>query len=165
MIIIGRREKCSNTKRRSNRCFRSWSKKQKKWCLSVSSSQFVHIYRFKRSTQGIASISPSNMVIAAKMVRGRKIEMILLLLLLQLMAAANVTYDHRALVIDGKRRVLISGSIHYPRSTPEVNTITTLLRIYTYGYVCIYNCRFLFCFLGRCGQTLYRNLRTVVWML
>ena len=34
--------------------------------------------------------------------------------------AANVTYDHRALVIDGKRRVLVSGSIHYPRSTPEV---------------------------------------------
>ena len=33
---------------------------------------------------------------------------------------ANVTYDHRALVIDGQRRVLISGSIHYPRSTPDV---------------------------------------------
>ncbi|KAH1224976.1 Beta-galactosidase 8 [Glycine max] len=33
---------------------------------------------------------------------------------------ANVTYDHRALVIDGKRRVLVSGSIHYPRSTPEM---------------------------------------------
>ncbi|XP_023918924.1 beta-galactosidase 8 [Quercus suber] len=33
---------------------------------------------------------------------------------------ANVTYDHRALVIDGQRRVLISGSIHYPRSTPEM---------------------------------------------
>ncbi|CAO2814443.1 unnamed protein product [Amaranthus hypochondriacus] len=35
-------------------------------------------------------------------------------------AAYNVTYDHRALVIDGKRRVLVSGSIHYPRSTPEM---------------------------------------------
>lgn len=34
--------------------------------------------------------------------------------------AVNVTYDNRALVIDGKRRVLVSGSIHYPRSTPEV---------------------------------------------
>ncbi|KAK7272131.1 hypothetical protein RJT34_28551 [Clitoria ternatea] len=33
---------------------------------------------------------------------------------------ANVQYDHRALLIDGKRRVLISGSIHYPRSTPEM---------------------------------------------
>ncbi|CAH1435081.1 unnamed protein product [Lactuca virosa] len=32
----------------------------------------------------------------------------------------NVTYDHRALVIDGKRRVLVSGSIHYPRSTPDM---------------------------------------------
>ncbi|MFS7897596.1 putative beta-galactosidase [Helianthus anomalus] len=34
--------------------------------------------------------------------------------------AVNVTYDHRALVIDGKRRVLVSGSIHYPRSTPDM---------------------------------------------
>ncbi|EOY33043.1 Beta-galactosidase 8 isoform 4 [Theobroma cacao] len=34
--------------------------------------------------------------------------------------AATVTYDHRAIVIDGKRRVLISGSIHYPRSTPDM---------------------------------------------
>ncbi|KAK9153441.1 hypothetical protein Sjap_000921 [Stephania japonica] len=34
--------------------------------------------------------------------------------------SADVTYDHRAVVIDGKRRVLISGSIHYPRSTPEM---------------------------------------------
>ncbi|GMY37244.1 beta-galactosidase 8-like [Fagus crenata] len=33
--------------------------------------------------------------------------------------SATVTYDHRALVIDGKRRILQSGSIHYPRSTPE----------------------------------------------
>ncbi|CAK9183727.1 unnamed protein product, partial [Ilex paraguariensis] len=33
--------------------------------------------------------------------------------------AANVTYDHRALVIDGRRRLLISGAIHYPRSTPD----------------------------------------------
>ncbi|KAK1588577.1 hypothetical protein Q3G72_024725 [Acer saccharum] len=34
--------------------------------------------------------------------------------------AATVTYDHKAVVIDGKRRVLVSGSIHYPRSTPEM---------------------------------------------
>ncbi|OIW08574.1 hypothetical protein TanjilG_03250 [Lupinus angustifolius] len=33
---------------------------------------------------------------------------------------ANVTYDSRALVIDGKRRVLISGAIHYPRSAPQM---------------------------------------------
>ncbi|KAJ9555640.1 hypothetical protein OSB04_010254 [Centaurea solstitialis] len=32
----------------------------------------------------------------------------------------NVTYDHRALVVDGKRRLLVSGSIHYPRSTPDM---------------------------------------------
>lgn len=32
----------------------------------------------------------------------------------------NVTYDGRSLIIDGKRKLLFSGSIHYPRSTPEV---------------------------------------------
>ncbi|KAL7098815.1 hypothetical protein ACP275_09G042400 [Erythranthe tilingii] len=31
-----------------------------------------------------------------------------------------VTYDSKALVIDGKRRILQSGSVHYPRTTPEV---------------------------------------------
>ncbi|KYR02728.1 glycoside hydrolase family 35 protein [Tieghemostelium lacteum] len=32
----------------------------------------------------------------------------------------NVTYDHRSLIIDGERKLLISGSIHYPRSTPSM---------------------------------------------
>lgn len=45
---------------------------------------------------------------------------------------ANVTYDHRALVIDGQRRVLISGSIHYPRSTPEVPTFFVCLFVLFY---------------------------------
>ncbi|ERN14823.1 beta-galactosidase 8 isoform X1 [Amborella trichopoda] len=35
-------------------------------------------------------------------------------------SAITVTYDDRALVIDGQRRLLFSGSIHYPRTTPEV---------------------------------------------
>ncbi|KAI3688189.1 hypothetical protein L1987_81899 [Smallanthus sonchifolius] len=46
-----------------------------------------------------------------------------LLIVSFLVAAAvgvNVTYDHRALVIDGKWRVLVSGSIHYPRGTPDM---------------------------------------------
>ncbi|PON52017.1 Glycoside hydrolase [Parasponia andersonii] len=32
----------------------------------------------------------------------------------------TVTYDRKALLIDGQRRILISGSIHYPRSTPDM---------------------------------------------
>ncbi|GFY87478.1 glycosyl hydrolase family 35 protein [Actinidia rufa] len=32
----------------------------------------------------------------------------------------NVTYDGRSLIIDGKQKLLFSGSIHYPRSTPEM---------------------------------------------
>ncbi|KAJ0790854.1 putative beta-galactosidase [Helianthus annuus] len=33
---------------------------------------------------------------------------------------ASVTYDHKAISINGQRKILISGSIHYPRSTPEM---------------------------------------------
>ncbi|GMI87297.1 beta-galactosidase 16 [Hibiscus trionum] len=32
----------------------------------------------------------------------------------------NVTYDGRSLLIDGQHLLLFSGSIHYPRSTPEM---------------------------------------------
>ncbi|KAK9142336.1 hypothetical protein Syun_011736 [Stephania yunnanensis] len=34
----------------------------------------------------------------------------------------SVTYDEKAIVVNGQRRILISGSIHYPRSFPEINT-------------------------------------------
>ncbi|KAF6144115.1 hypothetical protein GIB67_004788 [Kingdonia uniflora] len=36
------------------------------------------------------------------------------------MTQCKVTYDRKAIVIDGQRRFLFSGSIHYPRSTPEM---------------------------------------------
>eukprot|EP01137_Pigoraptor_chileana_P033368 Opistho-2@24128 len=32
----------------------------------------------------------------------------------------EVTYDGRALIIGGERQLIVSGSIHYPRSTPEM---------------------------------------------
>ncbi|KAI4316864.1 hypothetical protein L6164_024804 [Bauhinia variegata] len=32
----------------------------------------------------------------------------------------SVTYDKKAIIINGQRRILISGSIHYPRSTPDM---------------------------------------------
>jgi hypothetical protein len=35
----------------------------------------------------------------------------------------SVSYDDRSLVIDGQRRIILSGSIHYPRSTPEVTDL------------------------------------------
>jgi len=42
-------------------------------------------------------------------------------LLLYTISGVEVSHDGRAIKIDGKRRVLISGSIHYPRSTPGVD--------------------------------------------
>lgn len=34
----------------------------------------------------------------------------------------GVTYDETSLIINGKRELLFSGSVHYPRSTPEVSS-------------------------------------------
>ncbi|KAH0984966.1 hypothetical protein GBA52_012143 [Prunus armeniaca] len=49
--------------------------------------------------------------------------MLLLLFLFSWLASActaSVSYDHRSIIINGRKRILISGSIHYPRSTPEM---------------------------------------------
>ncbi|EOY16361.1 Beta-galactosidase isoform 1 [Theobroma cacao] len=35
-------------------------------------------------------------------------------------SGGNVTYDGRSLIIDGQHKILFSGSIHYPRSTPQM---------------------------------------------
>ncbi|KAL5753468.1 hypothetical protein ACOSP7_023646 [Xanthoceras sorbifolium] len=37
-----------------------------------------------------------------------------------LVRGGEVTYDGRSLIIDGQRKILFSGSIHYPRSTPQM---------------------------------------------
>ncbi|GJM88661.1 hypothetical protein PR202_ga04750 [Eleusine coracana subsp. coracana] len=43
----------------------------------------------------------------------------------RVLRVGGVTYDHRALVLNGSRRVLLfSGEIHYPRSTPEVTEMS-----------------------------------------
>ncbi|KAL7206777.1 hypothetical protein ACSBR2_019481 [Camellia fascicularis] len=36
------------------------------------------------------------------------------------LAQCSVSYDNKALIINGQRRILLSGSIHYPRSTPQM---------------------------------------------
>ncbi|CAM8981567.1 unnamed protein product [Rhodiola kirilowii] len=44
----------------------------------------------------------------------------LLLIPFHLSNAAQVSHDERAITIDGRRQLILSGSIHYPRSTPEM---------------------------------------------
>ncbi|KAK4779938.1 hypothetical protein SAY87_016044 [Trapa incisa] len=44
----------------------------------------------------------------------------LFFLLVSSSSAAVVSYDGRAITIDGEHRILLSGSIHYPRSTVEM---------------------------------------------
>ncbi|KAL9229534.1 hypothetical protein vseg_004991 [Gypsophila vaccaria] len=46
---------------------------------------------------------------------------LLLTLLVNLkLMQCSVTYDRKSLIINGHRKIIISGSIHYPRSTPEM---------------------------------------------
>ncbi|KAF8674867.1 hypothetical protein HU200_048000 [Digitaria exilis] len=42
--------------------------------------------------------------------------------------------DHRSLVINGRHPILISGSVHYPRSTPEKPKDDDLNAIQTYVF-------------------------------
>ncbi|GLT57976.1 hypothetical protein SLA2020_309060 [Shorea laevis] len=42
------------------------------------------------------------------------------LLLVSQLIQCSITYDKKAIIINGQRRILLSGSIHYPRSTPEM---------------------------------------------
>lgn len=96
-------------------------------------------------------------------------------------AKASVSYDSKAITINGQRRILISGSIHYPRSTPEVLILILLLLLLsnelrgphvffflTNGCLKV-SSFFAFVTCGvslflRCGQILFKRPRTEVWM-
>lgn len=88
---------------------------------------------------------------------------------------ASVSYDHKAITINGQRRILISGSIHYPRSTPEVclmvlmsnvahgfSCFLSLVSILSFSMLLVPNFYFVLC---RCGLILSRRLKTEAWML
>ncbi|KAK3439008.1 hypothetical protein EUGRSUZ_C03662 [Eucalyptus grandis] len=51
---------------------------------------------------------------------GARLVLALVLISWSRSVSCSVSYDRKAIVIDGQRRILISGSIHYPRSTPEM---------------------------------------------
>lgn len=46
----------------------------------------------------------------------QKTTLFLLLVSCHVLDAINVSFDNRAIVVDGKRTLLIAGSIHYPRA-------------------------------------------------
>ena len=55
---------------------------------------------------------------------------VMMMVMVMMTVAVNVTYDGRSLIIDGQRKMLFSGSIHYPRSTPDVCISLYLLHSY-----------------------------------
>ena len=44
-------------------------------------------------------------------------------------APQSVTYDGRSLIVDGRRELIFSGAIHYPRSTPEEHDMHVIIRL------------------------------------
>ncbi|CAO2826199.1 unnamed protein product [Amaranthus hypochondriacus] len=44
----------------------------------------------------------------------------ILFLNFQFIHSADITYDNKGFIINGQRKILLSGSIHYPRSTPDM---------------------------------------------
>ncbi|KAK6128023.1 hypothetical protein DH2020_038226 [Rehmannia glutinosa] len=54
------------------------------------------------------------------MCNGFLLGVLVLLSSLIFLGEASVSYDHKAISVNGQRKILISGSIHYPRSTPEM---------------------------------------------
>lgn len=64
--------------------------------------------------------------------------------------ALNVTYDSTSLLFDGQRKLVISGAIHYPRSTPEVYFHN--LNLYHH---CVFNAEF--------HSHVFRNILCQMW--
>lgn len=59
-------------------------------------------------------------LMGSKLVMWNLLSSLLLLFLWISSVTASVSYDSKAIIVNGQRRILISGSIHYPRSSPEV---------------------------------------------
>ncbi|XP_078447320.1 beta-galactosidase 6-like isoform X2 [Wolffia australiana] len=58
---------------------------------------------------GVAAVLFAAAVVAAAMADGAAAP-----------ASGNVTYDGRSLIVGGEKKIVFSGSVHYPRSTPEM---------------------------------------------
>lgn len=59
-------------------------------------------------------------LMGSKLVMWNLLSSLLLLFLWISSVTASVSYDSKAIIVNGQRRILISGSIHYPRSSPEM---------------------------------------------
>lgn len=74
-------------------------------------------------------------VIRSTMMRNNVFLLLLMLISSWLSSVkAAVTYDNKGLIIDGKKRILMSGSIHYPRSTPEVLDIVFTMCVLNFSW-------------------------------
>ncbi|KAG8374237.1 hypothetical protein BUALT_Bualt11G0110400 [Buddleja alternifolia] len=74
-----------------------------------------------------------------------RINILVLLVLLSVTCAsvrAIVTYDDKSFIINGQRKILISGSIYYPRSTPEMWPPDLIQKAKDRGFDVIQTCVF-----------------------
>ncbi|KAI3473953.1 hypothetical protein Pfo_028527 [Paulownia fortunei] len=70
--------------------------------------------------------------------------------------AVEVSYDGRAIKIDGERRIIISGSIHYPRSTPQVQYAVRCVKVTKFCKNVSFNVPFM---MKICGHPLIKKAK------
>uniref|UniRef100_A0A7N0TW98 Beta-galactosidase n=1 Tax=Kalanchoe fedtschenkoi TaxID=63787 RepID=A0A7N0TW98_KALFE len=88
---------------------------------SVYGNYIYNIIRVLKSSAARFEKTNAKFLVSNKPMAATKLFVLFLLLIISVSTAlATVSYDHQAIIINGRRRILISGSIHYPRSTPEM---------------------------------------------
>lgn len=94
--------------------------------LSISLSLYIYIHKcWSRNSSGKEEEGKQAMEIVTLLRSYSLLLPMLLFILLYVSSSSeayNVTYDRRSLLIDGQRKLLISASIHYPRSVPAVTS-------------------------------------------
>lgn len=105
--------------------FKKGKKNRIKWRELADKGKNIFWKKKKREMQFVHQVNLMDLCFK-KMHKFSFLLVVLLLSLCVCFCKASVSYDHRAISINGQRRILISGSIHYPRSTPEVQLINAL---------------------------------------
>lgn len=87
--------------------------------LCTNTLNFVFFFSFFSSNCSCFIIHPESEM----KLSGSQIEILLIasLALLCSSSAITVDYDSNAVIINGERKIIFAGAIHYPRSTPEVS--------------------------------------------
>lgn len=107
---------------------------------------------------------------ARNMTSRKAVVVILLCAIFTFTSASEITYDGSSLMIDGERKLILSGSIHYPRSTAQVSAFSFKSSYYYCYFIWLIYFNFLmhtlnlYYMLYRCGHPLFIKRKKVASM-